>query len=59
MLELPFIRENKEKVIKGLEKRNFQSPTEAIENVIGSDDSRKATQAELDKVLAQNVHMSS
>lgn len=53
MLQVPFIRENKELVIKGLAKRNVDA-TEMIENVISMDEERRSLQAQLDNVLADS-----
>lgn len=54
MLQLPFIRENKGLTIKGLERKYFKNAAEAIENLLGIDDQRRATQKELDDTLAQS-----
>ena len=54
MLELNFIRNNKEKVIKGLRVRNYdEEELRVMEEVISLDDERKSVQTELDKVKAQ------
>ncbi len=54
MLQLPFIRENKALVIKGLEKKYFKGATEAVDSILEIDDKRRATQKELDDTLAQS-----
>jgi seryl-tRNA synthetase len=51
MLQVSFIRENKEKVIEGLKKRNFNDLA-IIEKIIQTDDTRKKIQAQLDETLA-------
>ena len=51
MLELYFIRENKEKVIKGLEKRNY-TDTNIVGQVIAEDEIRRTTQKEMDDLKA-------
>ena len=57
MLQLSYIRDNKEKVIKGLNKRHF-TELELIDQVLDLDEKRRATQAELDQVLAQSNKLS-
>ncbi|GAB3952623.1 serine--tRNA ligase [Spirosoma harenae] len=54
MLQLPFIRENKETVLTGLRKRHFANAEAVIEQVISLDQQRRDTQRELDDVLAQS-----
>ncbi len=53
MLQVNFIRQNKEKVLEGLAKRNLKDAPEMIERVIALDDRRKATQTSLDANLAE------
>ena len=53
MLQVNFIRQNKEKVLEGLAKRNLADAPEMIETVIALDDRRKATQTSLDANLAE------
>ena len=53
MLQVSFIKENKETVLKGLAVRNFKNASEIIDNVILKDENRKATQTELDNTLSQ------
>ena len=52
MLALQYIRENKEALLAGLKKRNFQS-TEKIDEIISLDQKRRTQQAELDQHLAK------
>lgn len=52
MLQVNFLRENKDRVIAGLEKRNFKQ-TELVDDAISADDSRKKLQFELDENLAE------
>ncbi|WP_010135699.1 serine--tRNA ligase [Ochrovirga pacifica] len=54
MLQVPFIRENKEEVLAGLAKRNFKDAVAIIEDVIATDELKRSTQAKLDKVLAES-----
>lgn len=53
MLQLGFIRENKQTVIDGLKKRNFKE-TEIVYQVIELDEKRRFTQTELDTILAES-----
>ncbi len=57
MLQVNFIRENKEKVINGLQLRNWGN-TNLIDEVIEIDDQRKKWQFELEKVLAESNKIS-
>jgi len=52
MLQLTFIRENKELTIKGLERKYFKNAAEVVDSVIEIDDNRRNTQKELDDALA-------
>ena len=58
MLQVAFIRENKETVLKGLAKRNFKNAEEMVNQTILADEQRRATQAELDAVLAESNKLS-
>lgn len=53
MLQVNFIRQNKEKVLEGLAKRNLKDAPGMIEKIIALDDRRKATQTSLDANLAE------
>jgi seryl-tRNA synthetase len=53
MLQVPFIRENKDLVIAGLAKRNIDA-TEVINQVISVDEDRRRIQTELDNTLAES-----
>ena len=61
MLTIKQITEDKEGVIRGLEKKHFQGAREAVEQVIAFDNKRKAAQAELDahnqqvKLLSKSI----
>lgn len=57
MLQLTFVRENKDVVISGLKKRNFKD-LQIIDEVIALDEKRRATQTELDNVLAESNSLS-
>ena len=58
MLQVAYIRENREKVVKGLQKRRFGNAVETIEKVIALDDLRKNTQSKHDQVLAESNSLS-
>ena len=53
MLTINQITENKEAVIKGLEKKHFKGAAETIDKVLEVNDRRKACQTQLDDNLAQ------
>lgn len=57
MLQIAVIRENQEAVIKALAKKNIDA-TAMIENVVALDEKRRATQVELDNVLAESNKLS-
>lgn len=54
MLQLNFIRENKDTVLAGLGKRNVANAETVIDEVLTLDQKRRDTQRELDDVLAQS-----
>ena len=58
MLQVAFIRENTEAVLKGLEKRNLKNAADLVANTIAADESRRAIQTELDTVLAESNKLS-
>ena len=53
MLTLKLITEEKERVIKGLEKKHFKGAAEAIDGVLAVDKKRREAQQELDACLAE------
>ena len=57
MLQISYIRENKEKVLTGLRKRNF-GELELVEQAIALDEKRRALQAELDEALSKSNKLS-
>ncbi len=57
MLQIAFIRENQEKVIKALAKRNIDAKTTVTE-VVQLDEKRRATQVELDTILSESNKLS-
>lgn len=52
MLQVNYLRENKERVLEGLGKRNFK-PVNLVDEAIAADDVRKKIQFELDENLSQ------
>jgi len=57
MLQIAFIRENQEKVIKALAKRNMDAkPT--VDEVVQLDEKRRSTQVELDNILSESNKLS-
>lgn len=57
MLQVPFIRDNKELVIERLKKRNLDA-SEMINNVLVLDEERRQLQTQLDAVLAESNSLS-
>jgi seryl-tRNA synthetase len=57
MLQIALIRDNQEKVIQALAKRNFDAKT-VVEEVIQLDEKRRATQVALDTILAESNKLS-
>ncbi|RZJ53465.1 MAG: serine--tRNA ligase, partial [Flavobacterium sp.] len=57
MLQTAFIRENREKVITALGKRNFDA-AQLVDEVIALDEKRRATQVQLDTVLSESNKLS-
>ena len=58
MLQVAFIRENRETVLKGLAKRNFKNAEEMVDKTILADEGRRAIQTELDAILAESNKLS-
>ncbi|XOD67293.1 MAG: serine--tRNA ligase [Flavobacteriales bacterium Tduv] len=57
MLRPSFIRENKEKILKGLDKRNF-SHADRIDEILTLDEKKRKTKFELDQLLKQSNQLS-
>jgi seryl-tRNA synthetase len=53
MLQLNFIRENTELVIRNLHKKHFKQAEETIADLLAIDQNRRQTQNELDQILAK------
>ncbi len=57
MLQIAFIRENQEKVIKALAKRNIDV-TQTVHEVVSLDENRRASQVEMDNLLSETNKLS-
>lgn len=57
MLQVPYIRDNRDAVIKGLAKRNLDA-TSMIDEVIALDENRRRLQTQLDATLAESNTLS-
>ncbi len=57
MLQIAFIRENQEKVIKALSKRNIDA-TQTVHDVVAIDEKRRASQLEMDNILSETNKLS-
>jgi seryl-tRNA synthetase len=57
MLQVAFIRENQDKVIKALAKRNIDA-TKTVSEVISLDENRRSTQLEMDTILSETNKLS-
>ncbi|WP_017731166.1 serine--tRNA ligase [Nafulsella turpanensis] len=53
MLQLIYIKDNKDTVLTGLKKKKFARAEETIEKVLSLDEERRHTQQQLDKILAE------
>jgi len=58
MLQVHFIRENKQKVLEGLAKRNFADAETIVDQVLTADENRRKTQVSLDEALAESNKLS-
>ncbi|MDP3312760.1 serine--tRNA ligase [Lutibacter sp.] len=58
MLQVAFIREKKEIVLKGLAKRNFKNASALVEKTLQVDEERRSIQTELDNILAESNKLS-
>ncbi len=57
MLQISLLRENKELVLAGLKKKNFNQATELVELILSIDQQRRDTQKELDNVLSETNNL--
>ena len=58
MLQVQFIRDNKEVVLEGLAKRNFANASALLDEVLSADETRRSTQVALDNTLAESNKLS-
>jgi len=58
MLQVQFIRDNKQTVLEGLAKRNFANAETVIADVLTADENRRNTQTDLDNILAESNKIS-
>jgi len=58
MLQVAYIRENKDQIIERLAVRNFAGAKTIIDQVLTIDEKRKASQTELDNILAESNKIS-
>ncbi|MEL4456154.1 serine--tRNA ligase [Lutimonas vermicola] len=58
MLSLPYIRENKDLIIKGLAVRNFKNAEMMVDKVLETDAKRRSAQTELDNILSESNKIS-
>ncbi len=58
MLQVAFIKEHKDRVLKGLAIRNFADAETIITKVLAVDENRRAIQTNLDEVLAESNRLS-
>ncbi len=54
MLTLQVLKEETERVVRGLEKKNFEGAREAVERALAIDKTRRETQTRLDNLLAES-----
>ena len=57
MLQIAYIRENQQKVIKALAKRNLDV-TQTVQDVVAIDQNRRAMQLDMDNVLSETNKLS-
>jgi seryl-tRNA synthetase len=53
MLQITYIKENRETVIQGLQKKYYKDAEAHVDQVLNKDKKRRDTQKELDAVLAE------
>jgi len=58
MLQVAFIRDNKETILKGLAKRNLKNAEELVDKTMLADEQRRSIQTELDAILAESNKLS-
>lgn len=58
MLQVTYIKDNKDKIVQGLQKKRLKNAEALIEEVLQVDADRRKTQANLDQVLAESNSIS-
>ncbi|MCB0472610.1 MAG: serine--tRNA ligase, partial [Flavobacteriaceae bacterium] len=58
MLQVAFIREQTDRVLKGLEVRNFANAKKIIDDILQLDEKRRGVQGKLDEVLSESNKIS-
>lgn len=58
MLLLSTIREERERLLEGLAKRNFNDAEATLDKIVALDDTRKSTQTQLDQLLSEQKSLS-
>ncbi len=58
MLLLSTIREERDRLLEGLAKRNFNNAEATLDKVVALDDERKSTQTQLDQLLSEQKSLS-
>lgn len=58
MLQVQYLKSNKEEVLTGLAKRNFANAEETVDKALALDEKRRATQVSLDNTLAESNKLS-
>ena len=58
MLQVQIIRDHKENVIAGLEKKHFPNAAATVEQILGLDDARKSAQRTMDEALSEANQLS-
>jgi seryl-tRNA synthetase len=57
MLQVSYIKENKDQVLEGLRKRNFKSAEEQIESVLELDARKRKVQTEMEQALSESNNL--
>ena len=58
MLQVAFIRENKQRILEGMALRNMENMEGTIERILTLDSDRRSTQANLDNLLSESNKLS-
>jgi seryl-tRNA synthetase len=57
MLQVSYIKENKDQVLEGLRKRNFKSAEEQIQSVLELDSKKRKVQTEMEQALSESNNL--